>query len=97
MSLVRELGEIDREEAGAERMYIEMDLDRASTNMDALLVKMGKMIDKAMRVKDRALLWIYVIEWSTVTGVSILCGYVVYALMVRRKLYRQVSSTRFQR
>ncbi len=49
---------------------------------------------KAMRLKDEALMWVYMIEWAAVTGTCMITGYVLYALMLRRRLYREVSVTR---
>jgi len=50
-----------------------------------------------MQLKDQAMLWIYLIEWSVVTATFALGGIVLWSLMVRRKLYREVQETRFQR
>jgi len=50
--------------------------------------------EAAMRLKDRALLWVYVTEWCAVSGTLLVSGLVVYSLLVRRKLYREVVVTR---
>jgi hypothetical protein len=50
--------------------------------------------DHATRLKDRALLWVYVVEWLTITAASLLTGFAIWTLMIRRALYREVSSTR---
>jgi hypothetical protein len=49
---------------------------------------------KAARWKDQALLWIYVIEWTIVTATMMVTGYILYALMLRRRLYKEVRTTR---
>lgn len=51
----------------------------------------------AFRLKDQAMLWIYLIEWSVVTSTFTICGVVVWTLMVRRRYYREIGSTRFSR
>jgi len=48
----------------------------------------------AMELKDRALFWVYLIEWLAVTGTFLVCGSALWALMVRRRLYREVGVTR---
>ena len=48
----------------------------------------------ATRIKERTLLWVYVVEWLSVTGVSLFSGLIVWTLMVRRRLYREVGETR---
>jgi uncharacterized membrane protein len=50
---------------------------------------------EAVRLKKRTLLWVYVIEWLVVTGTTTLCGFLLWTLMVRRRLYREVVTTRF--
>ncbi len=47
--------------------------------------------DKAMR---RALIWIYVSEWFVVTGTSMVCAFLLWTLMVKRRMYREVEVTR---
>ncbi len=49
---------------------------------------------QAMRLKDAALIWVYIIEGLAVTGTSMLTGLILWSLMVRRRLYREVSATR---
>jgi hypothetical protein len=48
----------------------------------------------AMREKDKALFWIYVIEWLMASSTLIISGLVLWTLMVRRRLYRKVMVTR---
>jgi len=55
------------------------------------LVKVGQ---RALRLKDAALLWVYVIEWLAVTAVSMVAGSILWTLMIKRRLYREVAATR---
>jgi hypothetical protein len=48
----------------------------------------------AVEIKNRALLWVYLVEWLTVTGTLMVCGFVLWTLMVRRRLYHEVRTTR---
>jgi hypothetical protein len=50
----------------------------------------------AKEMKDRALAWVYVTEWLAITGTTMICGYVLCAIMVRRRLYRAVRVTRLE-
>ena len=50
----------------------------------------------ALRAKQTALFWVYVIEWLVVTATLLVCATVLWALMVRRRLYREVSATRIK-
>ncbi len=51
-------------------------------------------MDEAKDAKDSALLWIYVIEWMATTATALMSGVVVWWLMIRRRLYREVTVTR---
>ena len=51
----------------------------------------------AIQAKDNALFWIFVIEWFVVTGTSMVAGALLWSLMVRRRLYREVGETRLDR
>jgi uncharacterized membrane protein len=48
---------------------------------------------EAVKLKNRTLLWVYIIEWLAVTGTSMACGFILWSLMVRRRLYREVGTT----
>jgi hypothetical protein len=58
--------------------------------------ELGSLETKTMRLKDQAHVWVYLIEWAAVTGTSMIAGYVLYMLLVRRKLYREVEVTRMR-
>jgi hypothetical protein len=47
-----------------------------------------------VKIRERALLWVYITEWFVVTGTMIICGSVIWALMIRRRLYKEVAVTR---
>jgi hypothetical protein len=78
----------------AKQLYLEQAYQDASTEMDDAIQQIELIREDALRLKDRALVWIYVVEWLSVTGVSMLCAFVLWSLMVQRKLYRSVSTTR---
>jgi hypothetical protein len=50
---------------------------------------------RAVDLKDRALLWVYLIEWLAVTGTCLAAGFVLWTLMVRRRLYKEIAVTKF--
>ena len=49
----------------------------------------------SFRLKDQVMLWIFIIEWLTVTATISIAGFVLRTLMIRRRLYEEVESTRF--
>jgi len=54
----------------------------------------SKLSERLVELKERALLWIYAVEWIAVTATGLFCGSVVWSLMVRRRMYREVQVTR---
>jgi len=47
-----------------------------------------------MVLKDRALLWVYIIGWLAVTATALVSSFLLWSIMVRRRLYREVQLTR---
>jgi hypothetical protein len=47
-----------------------------------------------LEAKDRAFFWIYLAEWLGVLGTGIICAVALWTLMIRRSMYREVSTTR---
>jgi len=74
--------------------YVQQEFVEALDQMSAALQRLSEVEKDAMKLKDRALFWIYVVEWLSVMGTSILAGSLIWALMVKRRLYKQVATTR---
>jgi hypothetical protein len=53
-------------------------------------------MDEARMAKDTALLWIYISEWMVTTAVALISGTILWWLMVRRELYREVTTTQLR-
>jgi len=54
-------------------------------------------VEHAIRLKNRALLWTYVIEWFVVLSTLIISGEFIYIVMVQRRLFREAARTRLAR
>jgi hypothetical protein len=96
-------GTIDKEIIGmddiladAKESYLNHDWNEALAGIEAAMNRMGEIEQLAVKVKNDALFWVYVIEWLSVSGVSLLAGAVLWLLMIRRTLYREVRVTRSQ-
>ncbi len=88
------IGGLEADKKRAERLYIEGDYEGAWQVMEALLDEFAKVSEESMKLRQRALLWVYLIEWLAVTATLLVCGSVLWTLMVRRRLYREVAVTR---
>jgi len=78
----------------AEKLYIDQDYSNSKAEMISLLDEVKGLDEAIVRVKDAAFLWIYLIEWSAITATAVLSGLVLYHMMIGRRLYHDVSSTR---
>jgi hypothetical protein len=92
--VVRE-AEAVREEAGSFRLlYLEGDVEGTLRGLQDSISRLVEIREKAMRARDRALQWIYIIEWLTISGTLMISGYAIDQLMIRRRLYRRAEATR---
>jgi hypothetical protein len=83
-----------REEAEIE--YLAREYQSSEEMITEALATLNQAIDEAVKAKDRAFLWIYISEWSATLAVGIISGFVLWSLMVRRKLYRSVKTTQLR-
>jgi len=92
--ITREIGNLAERYAEGNSHYIDGDYEQAAAVYEEIIEEYDRLEAKALALKDRALLWVYTIEWLSVSGTSMLSGFVLYSLMVRRKMFRAVDSTR---
>ncbi len=92
--ITRRMGEIATTVQEARQLYLDQQYEKSSLLMDQALEEVESLREEALRLKDRALFWIYLVEWLVVTGVSLLAGAALWTLMIRKRLYREVAVTR---
>lgn len=80
---------------GAEELYLDGLYQDSLSELERADDAIHELENKAMRWKDQALFWIYLIEWTAVTGTLTIAGSFTYMAMLRRRFYRQVKITRF--
>ena len=90
------ISDSEAEKAIADRQYMDVDLVGAKASIESALEKLREADVVAAKLKDSALLQVYIIEWLAVTGVSLLAGSILYQLMIGRKMYREISTTKFR-
>jgi len=92
--LERRLGEIEKAKKDAESLYLDSNYEGAKDAMTSVMEEFLKIEEDSVRIRKRALMWIYLTEWITVTGTSMLCSFVLWTLMVKKRLYREVTTTK---
>ncbi len=93
-SISVQLPVLDEEAEDAVDSYVEQDYSTAIALMESLTERIGVLSKDAVRLKDEAMLWVYISEWLAVTSVAIVSGIVLWSLMVRRRMYRSTEATR---
>ena len=88
------LAEAEARLGDARQEFVDLNLDEAKAITDEVFEMLQGAFDLAIRAKDAALLWIFITEWLVVCATSLFVGFLVWTLMVRRKLYREVKVTR---
>jgi uncharacterized membrane protein len=81
-----------REEAGTR--YLHYDFNEANEEIDSALDVLHRCSQVATELKNSALIWIYLTEWSVVSATGLIGGVVLYSLMVKRRSFREVETTR---
>ena len=81
--------------SAAESLYLEKQYQEALDEVRLARKALVDIQDMAIELKDQALLWVYIIEWAVVSGTSLIAGLALYALMLKRRLYRDTGATRF--
>lgn len=79
-----------------EKLYLDQAYMESYGKMEATLNDLALLRERSLQLKDQALFWVYMVEWFAVTGVLLTTGFAVWTLMVRRRLYREVSVTRLR-
>jgi hypothetical protein len=78
----------------ASRAYLEHSFVDSQISISSALTGLSKAEDVARREKDKALIWVYVIEWLVSSSALFVSGFILWTLMVRRRLYRAVEMTK---
>ena len=79
---------------GAQDSYLVSEYETASATLSEAMDLISGLEKQALVLKDRALLWIYLVEWLAVSATFLISGAIVWEIMVGRRLYRAVGTTR---
>jgi len=94
-SLEREIVEADHLRGAVDQLYVEQDYEGCVKKLTEAREALSKISKDTMKVKARALMWIWTVEWMVVTATLMITGFATWTLMVRRRLYRHVGATRY--
>lgn len=78
----------------AKGLYIRKELVASAELMDQAVAELESAEALAIKAKDAAFLWIYIVEWLAVTCTLMITGAILWELMVRRAVLREAATTR---
>lgn len=76
--------------------YFQLRFEETLEGYETALEMLQEIEGDAVELKNRTLLWVYVIEWLSITGTAMICGFALWSLMIRRRLYREVRTTKLE-
>jgi hypothetical protein len=86
--------EMDETIARAGQYYLELRFQEVLQEYGEVDMIMLEAEQEAVKLKNETLMWVHITEWLVVTGTAMTVGAVLWTLMVKRKLYKQVAVTR---
>ncbi len=81
----------------ATQLYLEMKVDKAADAMDDVLEFLADAEEMAIRARNTAMKWVFLVEWLVVMGTFLLSGLTLHVLLIKRRAYRDVGLTKVNR
>ena len=75
-------------------LYIECRVEDSADAFSEVLELCEDALDQVIQVRDAAAFWIFLTEWCVVTGTSLFAGSFLWIVMIRKRLYREITTTR---
>jgi uncharacterized membrane protein len=75
-------------------LYLGGDHQASLAKIESALDNLETVSELAIKAKDDALLWVFVIEWFVVAGTAMFCGAILWTIMVKKAIYKEVAWTR---
>ncbi len=90
------MDEVESIQSNSNSLYMEQDYVEALREIERAISRIFELEEQAVELKDRALFWIFMIEWLAVFSTALISGFVLWTIMIRRRLYREVGATAFR-
>jgi hypothetical protein len=88
------LDAIESRHLEAASLYLTQDFEGTRDILSPLIGEFSRVDKELLEAKNRALFWVYLIEWMAVSSTCMISAVILWTLMIRRKLYRSVSTTK---
>ncbi|MBU7004505.1 MAG: hypothetical protein HXS50_02975, partial [Theionarchaea archaeon] len=90
------LKQLEIEAGEAMGLYVGQEYEATVSFMESMSSEIIGITEEAVRLKNEAMAWVYVIEYLVVTSTSMMAGFLVWSLMVQRSRYRTVETTKLR-
>jgi hypothetical protein len=88
------VADLEGQYSQATNEYLSQDFVASEETMIAALENYAEYEQVIVRLKEQALLWVYMAEWMVTTATLMISSFVLWTVMVRRRLYREVTVTK---
>jgi hypothetical protein len=95
--VTRELDKLQSARTDAMRKYIDQQFVECLTSLDRIRDDLDSLTEVTISLKNATMGWVFAIEWLTVSGTSMVAGFVLWEIMIRRRVYSEVETTRLYR
>ncbi len=95
-TIIGKIDGVDELASEARPAYLQLRFEETLEAYERALEMLQDIEKDAVELKNRTLLWVYVIEWLSITGTAMICGFALWSLMIRRSLYREVRTTKLE-
>ena len=90
------VAEANEKLAEARQFFLEREMGEAARAVEEALELLDEAGEQAVEARNSVMMWVFVIEWLTVTGTFLVSGIILHSLLIKRRLYREVAATRGQ-
>jgi len=88
------LDKLERKRNEANTLYMKGNYEGSLERMKEALEGLVGITSKSTELRGKALFWVYLTEYLAVSGTSMICGFFLWLLMVRRHFYKDLETTR---
>ncbi len=92
--LFNEIAKLEPVVGKAQREYVAQEYESALDTMAQALRSLTQISQRGATLRTKALMWVYVAEWTAITGVALVSGLALHSLMIKRRLYAEPSVSR---
>ena len=78
----------------ARQSYLNYEFETSLALAREVASRLGEIAQTTVKIKDQTLLSIYLIEWTVLMSTTMVTGVLMWNLMVKRRLYEEVKTTR---